>query len=588
MSDVVTNVRPLTIDDLFEEERDPSAGSIGGKTLIRRLLAEQQQLSAVEQFSRDQAEGQIPALAPHYVKLLPASPPGPGEQYAFEVNLDRCSGCKACVTACHSLNGLDDEETWRDVGLLIGGTESAPVLQHVTAACHHCLEPMCMSACPVNAYEKDPRTGIVKHLDDQCFGCQYCTLACPYNVPKYHRDKGIVRKCDMCSSRLERAEAPACVQACPHEAISIQVVSVRRVLEDLETNTFLPAAPEPQLTRPTTSYRTSRPFPRNMLPADYYSISPGHPHWPLILMLVLTQLSVGAFLAGCVLERLTDPALAVLFRPFHATTALVSGLTALLASTCHLGRPLYAFRGLLGLRHSWLSREILVFGLFAGLAVPYATACWATSVAVPFGTALAARLAPVLPLLGGLVAVTGIGGVFCSAMIYVFTKRELWSLERTLIRFALTASLLGIATTWVSLLMLEWFVDTDAASRMMAAVGRPLTESLLVVATIKLVFDALLLRSLADHRTTSLKRSALLVTGVLSRVALARFGLGLLGGIAMPVVVLNTLAALPGRDLTLTVGVLVMWCGCLAGEVLERYLFFAAASSPRMPGGIRP
>ena len=41
-----------------------------------------------------------------------------------------------------------------------------------------------MIACPVNAYEKDPTTGIVKHLDDQCFGCQYCPMACPYDVPK--------------------------------------------------------------------------------------------------------------------------------------------------------------------------------------------------------------------------------------------------------------------------------------------------------------------------------------------------------------------------------------------------------------------
>ncbi len=62
---------------------------------------------------------------------------------------------------------------------LIGGSRAAPVMQHVTAACHHCLQPACMIACPVNAYEKDPITGIVKHLDDQCFGCQYCTIGLP-------------------------------------------------------------------------------------------------------------------------------------------------------------------------------------------------------------------------------------------------------------------------------------------------------------------------------------------------------------------------------------------------------------------------
>ena len=56
-----------------------------------------------------------------YQNLLPASTPAHGQQYAFEVNLDQCSGCKACVTACHSLNDLDEDEVWRSVGLLVSG-----------------------------------------------------------------------------------------------------------------------------------------------------------------------------------------------------------------------------------------------------------------------------------------------------------------------------------------------------------------------------------------------------------------------------------------------------------------------------------
>ncbi|TWT46388.1 Anaerobic dimethyl sulfoxide reductase chain B [Thalassoglobus neptunius] len=221
---MVTTTRPLTLED-FEGD-DPVSSSSGG--LLTRLLDEQKTLTAVEEFSINHDQESAPSQSRYYSKLMPVSVPGEGEQYAFEVELDRCSGCKACVTACHSLNGLDESETWRDVGLLIGGTESNPVMQHVTTACHHCVEPGCLTACPVNAYEKDPQTGIVRHLDDQCFGCQYCTLACPYNVPKYHSKKGIVRKCDMCSSRLDVGEAPACVQACPHEAISIKVVNSRR------------------------------------------------------------------------------------------------------------------------------------------------------------------------------------------------------------------------------------------------------------------------------------------------------------------------------------------------------------------------
>ena len=82
-----------------------------------------------------------------------------------------------------------------------------------------------MNGCPVLAYEKDPETGIVRHLDDQCIGCQYCVLKCPYDVPKYSTELGIVRKCDMCHSRLAEGEAPACVQACPTEAIRITIVN---------------------------------------------------------------------------------------------------------------------------------------------------------------------------------------------------------------------------------------------------------------------------------------------------------------------------------------------------------------------------
>src|SRR6266567_4064003 len=104
------------------------------RSLIDALLAEQGDLSAVERFSSWQ-ESQCPTPTRSYRNLVPLTAPGPGEQYAFEVNLDKCSGCKACVSACHSLNGLDENETWRSVGLLIGGTRAQPHLQTVTTTC---------------------------------------------------------------------------------------------------------------------------------------------------------------------------------------------------------------------------------------------------------------------------------------------------------------------------------------------------------------------------------------------------------------------------------------------------------------------
>jgi Fe-S-cluster-containing dehydrogenase component/DMSO reductase anchor subunit len=567
-----------------------------GPTLVSALLAEQQSLTAVDDFARwHNAEGApdiaSPQTSPRYRALVPATPPRPGQQYAFEVDLDRCSGCKACVTACHTLNGLDDSETWRDVGLLIGGSRGQPVVQHVTAACHHCLEPACLIACPVNAYEKDPITGIVKHLVDQCFGCQYCTMACPYDVPKYHPGKGIVRKCDMCSSRLAVGEPPACVQACPHEAIAIRVVNREQVREDAEAALFLPAAPDPQFTLPTTTYKSRRPFPRNLLPADYYRVNPQHAHWPLVVMLVLTQMSVGAFVALLAFERLlgdpTEPRLPLL----HSVSALAFGMLALAASLLHLGRPRFAFRAVLGLRHSWLSREIVAFGLFALLALVYAgvllaTQRWSTDRhSLP---PAAAAFAGWKLWLGWSVATTGAVGVLCSVMIYVFTGRECWSFTRVAVRFSITAALLGMAAAWLSILIAMLVLPSYDMTSLVRENGPLLCRTLLALAIAKLAWEAAIFRHLLFARMTPLKRSALLHTRELSNVALARFALGLLGGLVMPAMLLGVLPTLSSSNVAPFAAITgLLFTANLAGELLERYLFFAACAAPRMPGAIR-
>ncbi|QDU03362.1 Anaerobic dimethyl sulfoxide reductase chain B [Gimesia chilikensis] len=546
--------------------------------LISLLLEEQQTLTAVDEFARQYEAEALPAQSRYYADLIPSKSPQSGEQYAFQVDLDRCSGCKACVTACHSMNGLDENETWRDVGLLIGGTSQDPIYQHVTTACHHCLDPGCMQACPVNAYEKDPITGIVKHLDDQCFGCQYCTLACPYDVPKYHSQKGIVRKCDMCSQRLTDGEAPACVQACPHQAISIDIVNQEQVLADSEINTFLPAAPDPQHTYPTTTYKSRKPFPRNTLPADYYSARPQHAHLPLVIMLVLTQLSVGAFFTGSVLEYFLSTETTSVMVRLSATTALLFGLLALGASTLHLGRPLYAFRGILGLKHSWLSREILAFGVFAGAAQVYAGLTW-------FAGSLLPSWEVWQPAAGWLVSALGGVGIFCSIMIYVFTKREFWSFEATTTKFVLTAALLGIASTWVVIFALNLTVNSAATNLLLAQAGPILSKALIVTTVLKLGFEASIFRYLLRRQNSPLKRSALLMSGELSSVTLARFACGILGGILMPLFLLNQQMQ-PVQNLTLFLIVSILFIACLAGELLERYLFFSAVAAPRMPGVI--
>src|SRR5438105_557091 len=145
MTDLAPTRRPGKLDDAAP------------RTLIDDLLAEQQELTAVEKFSR--AHETHEARRGLYRDLLPLSPPATGEQYAFEVNLDQCSGCKACVSACHSLNGLDEHETWRGVGLLMDIPDARDARrrgpqgfqQHITTACHHYVGPSCLNGCTVPA-----------------------------------------------------------------------------------------------------------------------------------------------------------------------------------------------------------------------------------------------------------------------------------------------------------------------------------------------------------------------------------------------------------------------------------------------------
>ncbi|WP_404421863.1 DmsC/YnfH family molybdoenzyme membrane anchor subunit [Nibricoccus sp. IMCC34717] len=479
--------------------------SAATSSLLAELLADQRRLQTpVADFA---ARHDSPGLRAPFREMIPLSLPKPGEQYAFEVDLDRCSGCKSCVAACHSLNGLDDNETWRDVGALFAAGPT-PYHQTVTSACHHCADPGCLNGCPVLAYEKDPVTGIVRHLDDQCIGCQYCVLKCPYDVPKYNDRLGIVRKCDMCHSRLAVGEAPACVQACPTEAIRIVTVTVSQA-----GNGFLAAAPEVSLTKPTTAYVSKSPIPADARPADAGAVRVQPAHTPLALMLAATQLGLGLYGGAKVFsgEGVVSP-------------IGISGLAlvgaGLAASAAHLGQPLRAWRIFLNLRASWLSREAVVLGLaFPLLVGPLARSVLPTPPWLP-DTATAGILLALL-------------GVACSAMIYIDTGRKAWGAARTATLFGGT-TLLGFCL-----------------------VANPLLGS-----------AALLAKLALEHRLAAMTaETQTLLRGPLRTRLRVRLALGL-GGAALAATGLWW-AALP----------LV-----LAGECLERVLFFQSVNSSRMPG----
>jgi hypothetical protein len=153
----------------------------------------------------------------------------------------------------------------------------------------------------------------------------------------------------------------------------------------------------------------------------------------------------------------------------------------------------------------------------------------------------------------------------------------------------LTSALLGLATLWVSLAALALSRPTESNLEVAATAGPVICYSLMLVTGAKVAWEAMLLRHLLSRVMTPMKRSALLMIRDLANPAIARFAFGGLGGIVAPALLLRHLSAgTPDNgQLQLAVAAMLLFGASLAGELLERYLFFAAVAAPRMPGGIR-
>ncbi|MDE3202306.1 MAG: dimethyl sulfoxide reductase anchor subunit [Acidobacteriota bacterium] len=360
------------------------------------------------------------------VGRAPLRTPDAGEQYRFHFDMTKCIGCKCCVVACNEQNGNPSDIFWRRVGEVEGGVYPHTQRHYLSIGCNHCLEPTCMTGCPVDAYSKDGLTGIVRHSADACIGCQYCTWNCSYGVPQFNAERGVVGKCDMCYGRLENGQHPACVVACPEDAIQIEIVRVEDWQREYREHANSPGMPSADDSISTTRITLPRSLPENLGRVDLGHLQPESPHWPLVFMTVLTQLSVGVFAAVLSMQAFTARA-----NRFAGLVALVIAFSALSASTLHLGRPLYAARALKMWRRSWLSREVLLFTLFAGAATLYALCLW-------MGISFAI-------VAGALTVVCGLAGVGASARLYLAPGRPAWNSPLTVFEFFATTSLFGAA-----------------------------------------------------------------------------------------------------------------------------------------------
>ncbi len=183
------------------------------------------------------AAGAQPALAEPRRELPP-------QAIGILYDATLCIGCKSCEVACKKRNnkpkvhseieeyyGVEgtwdsardlDSNTMNKIKLYKNGTaevkdRETDGFSFIKRACMHCIDPDCISACPVSALTKDPVTGIVKYNIDACCGCRYCQVACPYLIPKFEYDKAFPQlvKCELCRHVVTEGGLPGCCEFCP-------------------------------------------------------------------------------------------------------------------------------------------------------------------------------------------------------------------------------------------------------------------------------------------------------------------------------------------------------------------------------------
>ena len=244
------------------------------------------------------------------------------------------------------------------------------------------------------------------------------------------------------------------------------------------------------------------------------------------------------------------------------------GVLAMAASVCHLGRPAYAFRAVLGIRRSWLSREIVAFTTFALLATAHGGALLADAGGGPES------------VLGILAAMAGAAGVACSALVYAATRRAWWALPRTSAKFALSSVAMGAAAVMVTSLVSAAMTGGSVSARAALELVPGLAVVAVAATAAKLVGEAADLRHLRAGGSEELRRSVQLLVGPLSDATKWRFAAGVVAVLAAAAVV-----PVAGASTVLTVlGLTGLSLGSLvAGELVERWQFFTAAAPPRMP-----
>ncbi len=278
----------------------------------------------------------------------------------FRFDASRCTGCEACAVGCWMENRARMSRPWRKV--LTYNAHRHPDLPvfHASLACHHCDRPACLEGCPAGAYAKDPATGAVTLDADRCIGCRYCTWTCPHDAPRFSEATGTVEKCTFCPERQARGEVPACAARCPVDALGVEP-------REGDPGAAAPPGFHGRDLGPGIRFVFDPAAPRLAAPPDRAAADLALPglvqapprrvtlrgEWTLVVFTMVLSAATAVMAAG---------------GPSRVPWALPAALAGAMGlSLAHLGRPERAWRAVLNLRTSWVSREIALTGLFLAL-----------------------------------------------------------------------------------------------------------------------------------------------------------------------------------------------------------------------------
>jgi molybdopterin-containing oxidoreductase family iron-sulfur binding subunit len=172
--------------------------------------------------------------------------PYPGLKWGMSIDLNKCTGCSECITACSVENnvpvvGKDQilksrEMMWLRIDRYYSGEINEPQVSNMPMLCQHCDQAPCENVCPVVATNHSP-DGLNQMVYNRCVGTRYCSNNCPYKVRRFNffnfrdhfrdgyqegellslmfnpevtvRSRGVMEKCTFCVQRISEARAEA-------------------------------------------------------------------------------------------------------------------------------------------------------------------------------------------------------------------------------------------------------------------------------------------------------------------------------------------------------------------------------------------